>query len=304
MAQQKQKPVVMDATGRGDFDTTGRGTMLGTLDNSAANPAGNMKTLAPGSVPPGPAGEAAPQGQAKPMAEGLLESLFSGEELTEEFKNKVSVLFEAAVADKVETIRTQLVTESAALIEQEIGSVVNELATKLDEYISYVVEEWMGENKLQVESGIRTEIAESFMNGLRTLFETHYVEVPENKHDLLDDLFAENQKLEESLNNEIKTNVSLKKQINESNAREVFLESTMDISRVDAERLASLANNISYNTLDEFKNKLTVLKENYLKAAPVSTKEPETLLENKVPVSSEGPMAAYLSAVTRQVKKV
>lgn len=304
MAQQKQRPVVMDATGKGDFDTTGRGTMLGTLDNAAANPAVNMKTLAPGSVPPGPAGEAAPQGAKKPMAETTIESLFSGEELTEEFKNKASVLFEAAVLEKAESIREQLVHESATLLEQELSTVVNELATKLDEYMNYVVEEWMSENKLQVESGIRTEIAESFMQGLRTLFETHYVEVPETKHDMLEDLFAENQKLEDSLNEEIKTNVNLKKQLQESSAREVFLESTFDLSRVDAERLASLANNINYNTLDEFKTKLTVLKENYLKAAPTSMKEPETLLENKAPTISEGPMSAYLSAVTRQVKKV
>lgn len=304
MAQKKQQQVVMDATGRGDHDVNGRGTMLGTLDNSAANPMVNMKTLAPGSVSPGPGGEAAPQGAKKPMAEDVFQAIFAGEELTEEFRNKVSVLFETAVSQRVEEVRSQIIEESAAVVEQEIGTVVNELATKLDEYVTYVVEEWMGENKLQVESGIRTEIAESFMRGLRTLFETHYVEVPENKHDLLEDLFAENQKLEENLSKEIKNSVSLKKQIQESNAREIFLESTLDISRVDAERLASLANNINYNTLDEFKNKLTVLKENYLKAAPAPTKEPETLLESRAPVSSEGPMAAYLSAVTRQVKKV
>jgi hypothetical protein len=162
----------------------------------------------------------------------------------------------------------------------------------------------MSENKLAVESGIRTEITESFMNGLKTLFETHYVEVPENKHDILEDLFSENQKLEETLSEQIKTNVSLKKEILESAAKSVFLESTSDISRVDAERLASLADNISYSSIDEFSNKLTVLKENYLKAAPVASKQPETLTEQRAPVVAEGPMSAYITALSRQVKKV
>jgi hypothetical protein len=179
MAQQpKQRPVVMDATGRGDFDTTGRGTMLGTLDGGAAtpnaNPMVNMKTLSPASVPPGPAGEAAPLG-AKPVAENFIEALFDGQELTEEFKTKASTLFEAAVAEKANVIREQLIAESATILEQEVSTVVNELATKLDEYVTYAVEEWLSENKLAVESGIRTEVAESFMRGLRTLFETHYV---------------------------------------------------------------------------------------------------------------------------------
>lgn len=311
MAQQpKQRPVVMDATGRGDFDTTGRGTMLGTLDGGAAtpnaNPAANMGSLRPASVPPGPAGEAAPQGAKKPMAENFIETLFDGQELTEDFKTKAQTLFEAAVNEKTNAIREQLISESSAILEQEISTVVNELATKLDEYVTYAVEEWLGENKLAVENGIRTEIAESFMQGLRTLFETHYVEVPEQKHDMLEDLFAENQKLEESLSAEIKNNVSLKKQLQESSAREVFLESTLDLSRVDAERLASLANNISYNTLDEFRNKLTVLKENYLKAAPVASKQTEMLTESISPtpsVSSEGPMSAYVNALSRQLKK-
>jgi len=294
----KGKPVVMDATGKGDFDTTGRGTELGTLDNSAANPGANMGSLRPGSVPPGPGGE------ARPLGEDSIESLFAGEELTEEFKTRASVLFESAVNQKVDHIRETLLRESATLLETEVSQVVTELANKLDEYLSYVVEEWMHENKLAVENGIRTEVAESFMSGLRTLFETHYVDVPETKHDLLEDLFAENQKLEENLNEQIKNNMSLKNTLLETNAKSVFLEATSDLSRVDAERLATLTDSISFNDIEEFKNKITILKETYLKAAPVSGREPEVLTENKnITEPTTGPMSAYINAVTRQVKK-
>lgn len=299
MAKQtnQAKQVVMDATGKGDFDTTGKGTMLGTLDNSTANPAANMGSLRPGSVPPGPGGEGVALG------ENVLDTLFDGQDLTEEFKNKASVLFEAAVNERVNTIREQLLAESSKLLEEEVGNVVTELSTKLDEYMTYVVEEWMGENKLAVESGIRTEIAESFMNGLRTLFETHYVEVPEAKHDILEDLFAENQKLEDDLNEQIKNNVSLKKEILENTAKAKFLEATTDLSRVDAERLATLAENIAFNDPEEFAGKLAILKENYLKAAPVAAKEPDLLTEQRAPVSTDGPMSVYVNALARQVKK-
>jgi hypothetical protein len=299
------RPVVMDATGRGDFDTSGRGSMLGTLDsgNPNANPVVNQGSLRPMSVPPGPGGEAAPLGGAA-LGENVLETLFSGQELSEEFKQKASVLFETAVAEKTNTIAQQMMVEASKLLEQEVGQVVNELATKLDEYMTYVVEEWMSENKLAVESGIRTEIAESFMNGLRTLFETHYVEVPESKHDILEDLFAENQKLEDQLNEQIKNNVNLKKDILENASKASFLEATTDLSRVDAERLATLAENITFNTVEEFTSKLEILKENYLKAAPIVAKEPETLTEQRAPVTTDGPMSVYVNALTRQVKKV
>lgn len=304
--QQQARPVVMDATGKGDFDTSGRGSMLGTLDPAAtpnANPAVNMGSLRPASVGPGPGGEAAPLGGAQ-LGEDALAGLFNGQDLTEEFKTKASVLFEAAVNERVNVIREQVLVESSKLLEQELSTVINELATKLDEYMTYVVEEWMQENKLAVESGIRTEITESFMNGLRTLFETHYVEVPESKHDMLEDLFTENQKLEEELNDQIKNNVNLKKDILENAARATFLEATTDLSRVDAERLAGLVENVNYSNIEEFAGKLQILKENYLKAAPVAAREPETLTEQRAPVVTDGPMSVYVNALTRQVKKV
>jgi hypothetical protein len=289
------RPVVMDATGKGDFDTTGRGSMLGTLDNPAANPAANQGSLRPG-------GSAAAGGEQQASISEEFMSIFEGQNLSEDFKTKAQVIFETVISEKVETIREQLVKESAKIIEEEVEKNTQDMATRLDEYLDYVVEEWMKDNKLAVESGIRTEVAESFMNGLRSLFESHYIEVPEAKHDLLEDLFSENQKLEESLNEQIKTNVELNKNITATYARSIFLETVSDMTQVDAERLASLAENIEFSTVEEFQGKLQIIKENYLKAAPVVAKETDTLTEQKEPVNVDGPMSVYVNALARQVK--
>ena len=313
---QQNKPVVMDATGKGTFDATGKGAFLGTLDTSAveANAPKNQASLKPmsGAVDMGqktpPAG-AAPAGAPSAAVVGgevyeQLNSLFSGENLSEEFMNKASVIFEAVINERTAAIREQVLQESAALLEQEVTKTVNELATRLDEYLNYVVEEWLKENKLAVESGIRTEIAESFIGGLKSLFEAHYVEVPESKHDILEDLFNENQKLEETLNEQIQSNMDLKKEITAGQARSIFLEAISDMSQVDAERLASLAESIDFSNAEDFQNKLVILKENYLKAAPVVAKETETLTEQKAPATTDGPMSVYVNTLARQVKNI
>jgi hypothetical protein len=289
------KPVVMDATGKGDFDATGKGSMLGTLDNSAANPAANQATLRPG-------GAAAGGGEQQASISEDFMAIFDGQNLSEEFKTKAQVIFETVISEKIENIREQLIKESAQIIQEEVEKNTQDMATRLDEYLDYVVEEWMKENKLAVESGIRTEVAESFMNGLKSLFETHYIEVPEAKHDVLEDLFVENQKLEESLNEQIKNNIELSKEITATYARSIFLETVVDMTQVDAERLASLAENIEFTTVEEFQGKLQIIKENYLKAAPVTSSEPDTLTEQKEPVNVDGPMSVYVNTLSRQLK--
>lgn len=311
MKDKKQQiaPVVMDATGKSDMDASGRGSFLGTLDNSAqaALTQRNM-TLAPGvGAVEDPRAEGMAKQQGKVAVQSVnehLQNLFSGQDLSEEFMSKASVVFEAAVNERANLVREELLKESASLIQEEVNKTVNELATRLDEYLNYVVEEWMQENKLAVESGIRTEIAESFIGGLKNLFETHYIEVPETKHDVLEDLFNENQKLEESLNEQIQNNMGLKQELVAGQARSIFLGAISDMSSVDAERLASLAESIDFNSAEDFANKLVILKENYLKAAPVAAGDMETLTEQKEPIqSSEGPMSVYVNAVARQVKK-
>jgi len=300
--KQQVKPAVMDATGKSDFDTTGKGTFLGTMDTSAVE---GMAPRNQGSLRPmGGAVEDPRMAVKEDATNEHLQKLFGGENLSEEFMNKASVIFEAAVSEKVENIRELVLQESAKLLEEEVNKTVNELATRLDEYLNYVVEEWMKDNKLAVESGIRTEIAESFIGGLKKLFETHYVEVPEAKHDVLEDLFNENAQLEEHLNEQIKVNVDLKRDIVAGQARAIFLETISDMSQVDAERLATLAESIDFSNSDDFKSKLTIIKENYLKAAPIPAQDMETLTEQKDHTQvTDGPMSVYLNTVARQVKK-
>ena len=282
-------------------DASGKGVVLGTedlswLEGRAQQNQGSLRPMSGGiEAPP-------PQGAQAAMNEQL-QSLFSGENLSEEFMGKASVVFESAVNERTEAIRQAMLTEASNLVEQEVGTAVNELATRLDEYLGYAVDEWMKENKLAVESGIRTEISESFITGLKSLFETHYIEVPESKHDILEDLFSENQELENNLNEQIQTNMNFKKEIDRGAARAVFMEAVSDLTQVDAERLAGLANSISYTSPQEFHNKLVVLKENYLKAAPVASREPETLTEQKTIPQTDSLMSGYVHALGRHSKK-
>ena len=278
-------------------DASGKGVVLGTedlswLEGRAQQNQGSLRPMSGGVDAP------AAQGAQAAMNEQL-QNLFSGENLSEDFMGKASVVFEAALNERTEAIRQTVLSESAALVEKEVGNAVNELATRLDEYLSYAVDEWMKENKLAVESGIRTEISESFINGLKSLFETHYIEVPENKQDILEDLFSDNQDLETSLNEQIQTNMRIKQELEQTAARGIFMEAVSDLTQVDAERLASLANSIAYTSPQEFHNKLVVLKENYLKAAPVAAREPETLTEQKIAPRGNDPMAAYVNVLGR-----
>lgn len=282
-------------------DASGKGVVLGTedlswLEGRAQQNQGSLRPMSGGIEAPPPLGAQAAMNEQ-------LQSLFSGENLSEEFMGKASVVFESALNERTEAIRQAMLTEASNLVEQEVGTAVNELATRLDEYLGYAVDEWMKENKLAVESGIRTEISESFITGLKSLFETHYIEVPESKHDILEDLFSENQELENNLNEQIQTNMNFKKEIDRGAARAVFMEAVSDLTQVDAERLAGLANSISYTSPQEFHNKLVVLKENYLKAAPVASREPETLTEQKIIPQADSLMSGYVHALGRHSKK-
>ena len=278
-------------------DASGKGVVLGTedlswLEGRAQQNQGSLRPMSGGIDAPPPNGAQAAMNEQ-------LQNLFSGENLSEDFMGKASVVFESALNERTQAIRQNVLVESAALVEQEVGNAVNELATRLDEYLSYAVDEWMKENKLAVENGIRTEISESFINGLKSLFETHYIEVPENKKDILEDLFSDNQELETTLNEQIQSNMRIKQELEQTAARGIFMEAVSDLTQVDAERLASLANSISYTSPQEFHNKLVVLKENYLKAAPVAAREPETLTEQRIAPRGNDPMAAYVNVLGR-----
>ena len=232
--------------------------------------------------------------------------IFEGQDLTEDFKLKVSTIFEAAVNNRVKIVENELATKFTNLLESEVENIANDLTEKVDSYLNYVVSEWMEENKLAVERGIRTDVAESFISGLKSLFNEHNISVPEGQTDLLDETANNLEKVTEQLNNQIKKTLELTEELKKYQRAEIFAEVAESLSAAQADKLRGLAENMSFSDNKEFKTKLEILKENYMNSskqkASVSsiqvedTSEPEQLNESPSEVN------AYLHALLRKTK--
>ena len=175
-----------------------------------------------------------------------LDALFNGEELSEDFKEKASVIFESAINYRVNQIREELEEQFTAELEESKDEFRSELTEKLDDYLSYVVEEWKKEYKLAVERGIRGDIAESFMTGLKTLFENHYITVPNDKYDLLEGLYGKVDTLENKLNEQIEKNTNLRKEALVSRCINIFTEVAEGLTETEEEKLRSLAEGLEF----------------------------------------------------------
>ena len=300
-----------------DKDASGKGVQVNPFQNFNPNSAANKGTLRPGSVAPGPGGEGNSLGGAAPsMAEEgddeeekkemqeHLEALFDGESLSEEFMSKAATIFEAAINQRVNVLREQVVAEAAAVVQEEVETAVNELASRLDDYLGYVVEEWMEDNKLAVENGVRTEIAENFMAGLKELFETHYIEVPEEKYDVIDGLFEENEELETNLNEQIQSNIELKKQLLAYEAGNIFANVSEGLSDVEVSKFASLSEGVDFESLDQYQEKLNILKSSYFSTAPTTHNMlVEETTNKQITQNISSSMNAYMSTLDRIAKQ-
>lgn len=304
------------ANGATPMDATGKGVQWDAFSNFNPNAGRNMASLRPGGAiaGPGPAGTGTSSKQGNQeedeeeesgtqSMEEHLNALFNGETLSEEFMNKTKTIFEAAVNERVNALREQVLSEAAVVVQEEVESAVNELAERLDDYLGYVVEEWMEDNKLAVENGIRTEIAENFMAGLKELFETHYIEVPQEKYDVVDGLFAENEELETSLNEEIQKNMELQKEIIAYQAGQVFANVASDLTDMEVEKFASLAEGIDFENLEQYQEKLNVLKESYFVNAPQINNFVEETTNKQIAAEPNSSMGIYLSTLDRIAKK-
>jgi hypothetical protein len=201
-------------------------------------------------------------GQKEKVSRKIKESLgnlFSGEELSEEFKDKAEVVFEAAINMKVDEIRSELSEEFDAQLEEE----KEQLSTKLDEYLSYVVENWMKENQVAIDAGIRSDIAESFMTGLKGLFETHYVSMPQEKYDLVDGLNDKIDDLESKLNESIEKSIELSKGLIKAQCEALYESEAKDMIEADEEKFRKMVENLDFDTVEDFQDKLSTLKENF-----------------------------------------
>ena len=241
-----------------------------------------------------------------------MDALVGGEDLSEEFKTKAATIFETAVSAKVISEVNQRVEELEEQYVQEITEAKEEhkstMTEKVDGYLNYVVEEWMTENELAVEKGIRSELVEDFMTGLKTLFTEHYIDIPEEKVDLVDDLFGKVEDLEQKLDESINSNVEMKKELAEFKKEETLREVSKDLADTEKEKLGKLAEGIDFEDEQQYTEKLEVIKENYF---PTSTKKTETIteeLENteeeetSSEVSADPVMSRYVSALTRNNK--
>jgi hypothetical protein len=190
--------------------------------------------------------------------------------ISEEFKSKVSTIFEARISDRVTQIQEEIETRYAGMLEEAVESVKSDLTEKVDDYLSYVVEQWMEENQIAIESGLRAELTEDFIGGLRNLFAEHYIDVPAEKVDLVDELAGKVEELESKLNEEIERGVSYAKALVESRKNEIAREITEGLTATQAEKIKSLAEGVEFSTEDEYKSKLETIRENYF---PSGTKK-------------------------------
>lgn len=235
-------------------------------------------------------------------------ALFNGnEELSEDFKTKAVTIFETAVTAKVTERLDALQEQVDDLYEQLVAEVEEQMVEKVDSYLDYVIEQWMEENALSVDAGIRTEIAEDFMEGLKKLFKESYIDVPEDRMDVFEELSNRVDQLEEQINEEIEKNVELSEMVDILQAEAIIAESVTDMTLADAEKLRELASTIDFVSEEDFKEKINILKENYFdgEEEPSATNklnEEEEELNEEIQVPAN--MKNYVSAISRtSVKK-
>jgi hypothetical protein len=224
-------------------------------------------------------------------------ALIAGEELSEEFKEKTKVIFEAAVKAKVAKKEKEMKKEYDDKMCEEIESFKSELSEKMDKFLAYVAEEWKRENEIELHKGIKLEMMESFMHGMKTLFEENYVELPEDKYDVVEELTNKLDEMEAKLNEQIEANMSLNGKISTFVRESVITEVSKGLAQTQAEKLASLVEGVEFESEESFKSKLETLKENYFPKTKVELKEDIATGEVASPV--EGPMAAYVHAISR-----
>ena len=232
----------------------------------------------------------------------------SDADLSEEFKDKAATIFEAAVKTRIQEQTKILEAQYEEKLSSEKETIKEAMVEKVDSYLNYVVEEWMKENELAVERGIRTEIAEDFITGLKDLFKEHYIDVPEEKYNVLDDLTNQNKKLEEKLNEQIAKNVDLSKEVSQSAKSKAINEVASDLADTEKEKFEKMAENVEYDSADKFREKLETIKESYFPKSKIeetaSKDEVDSVAANAPIESNTDAMAAYTAAITKNLKSV
>ena len=237
-----------------------------------------------------------------------LTALLEGEELSEEFQNKARTIFEAAIKTKISEVKSELQEQYEKTIVEEVASVKAELAERVDAYLEYVSDEWMSENKLAVEAGLKTEMTDSFLTGMKSLFEDHYVTIPEDKYDVLNSMVEKLDEMEGKLNEQINKNVALNKRLAESTSDVILADVSEGLAVTQKDKLASLAESVEFDGEDNYREKLVTLRNSYFPTNPGAPKQQTENLSEGAETGHQQPavtgsMESYLKAISRSVKK-
>lgn len=227
-----------------------------------------------------------------------VKALLEGEELSEEFQDKAKTIFEAAVRSKIASLKEALENRYASALVEQVEAIKSELTERVDSYLEYVANEWINENELQVETGLRGELSESFMTGLKNLFEEHYVEIPEEKYNVLEAMVEKLDEMETKLNEQIDTNIALTKRLSESVSDNILDEVSEGLALSQKEKLAGLAEGVEFDSEEQYREKLVTLREAYFASKPVTNSQ-EVISEEAIADDVSPAMAAYLNALTK-----
>jgi len=277
-------------------DAEGKSAKLGTLD-APDNSKKNKDTIK------GAAGQEPADGDlAGPANEDVFAELFDGEGLSETFKSKIKGVFEAEVSRRTDIITEHLKAEFQQELEEKVAELTEGMSGKVDEYLNYVVENWMEENKLAVETGMRLQIAESFIGDLKGLFENHFIEVPDSKVNLLDDLFEKNEQTKGDLDEALELNSELLAIVENYRKGEITSTLSEGLTDLDREKFYSLAEDVSFEDDETYAGKLRGIRESYFskkKTASLIKEEEETHEPDRVLSEENSPMSHYLKAIER-----
>ena len=232
-------------------------------------------------------------------------ALLSGEELSEDFKVKAKTVFEAALNARTEQIEEAIVHQYEQRLAEEVETIKEELTDRLDAYLEYVSEEWLQENALEVEQGLKTEMTESFLQGMKGLFEDHYVTIPEDRYDVLESMVEKLDEMENKLNEQLEKNVALNRRLAESVTEVIFAEVSEGLALSQKDKLASLAENVEFDSESEYREKLVTLRESYFPRNTGTQRDNSDYIAEETDYSQpvSGSMSYYLDALQRVSKK-
>ena len=239
--------------------------------------------------------------------EGDVQALLEGEELSEEFQEKARTIFEAAIKTKVSEIKENLETAYEQALVEEVQNIKEALEDRIDGYLEYVADEWIQENALQVEQGLKTEMTESFLEGMKTLFEEHYVTIPEDRYDVLESMVDKLDEMESKLNEQIDRNVALNRRLAESTSDVIFAEVSEGLAETQKDKFASLAENVEFESEENYREKLVTLRGSYFPEETSTQRDhTETISEGTAAVESVSVsplMESYMKTLGRVSKK-